>query len=249
MPAVSTVCGYQCLALPPNQIPAFLVEHLASGRGGWVLTLNLEMVSRSARDPAYGALTRSADFIIADGMPIVWASKLKRGVPAIPGRAAGVDLSTELIRATDPARIAVIGGDNPKRALDALGIADAGEVYVFDGRVTADDATAGRLAAELRKRGSRVVFLALGVGKQDDLAALLRERIPEALLLGVGGTFELIGGQKKRAPKWMQRAGMEWLFRLMVEPQRLWKRYLVLYWSGAWLILRDLVRPIPAPPR
>lgn len=249
MPALSTVCGYQCLALPPDQIPAFLVERLSAGLGGWVLTLNLEMVSRAAKDPAYGALTRGADLIIADGMPIVWASKLKRGVPAIPGRAAGVDLSTALIRATDPANIAVIGGENPKHALDALGIPDAANVYVFDGRVTADAATADLLATELRHHGSRVVFLALGVGKQDHLADLLRARLPGALLLGVGGTFELIGGQKKRAPRWMQRAGLEWLFRLMVEPQRLWRRYLVLYWSGAWLILRDLIRSIPAPPR
>lgn len=247
MPAITTVCGYGCLALRPEDIPPYLLDVMANGRGGWVLTLNLEMVSRAAKDAAYGAMTRSADVIIADGMPIVWASRLKRGQSAIPGRATGVEISTELIRASNPADIAVIGGEDPRRALEALGVERIDEAYVFDGRVVADVATADRLAADVRARGSRLVFLALGAVKQDTLGSLLRERLPGVLLIGVGGAFELIGGQKKRAPKWMQRVGLEWFFRLMMEPHRLWRRYLVLYWSGLWLLFRDLIRPIPAP--
>jgi N-acetylglucosaminyldiphosphoundecaprenol N-acetyl-beta-D-mannosaminyltransferase len=247
MPPTATVCGYRCLALPPAEIGRFLLDRIAAGQGGWVLTLNLEMISRAAKSREYGDLTRGADLIFADGMPVVWAANLRRRGARIPGRAAGVDVSAELIRATGAARLAIIGGEDPRRALEALGVADHEAAFVYDGQVVADEATADALAAELRARGSRLVFLALGAGKQDVLADLLRRRAPEALILGVGGTFELIAGRKRRAPAWMRRCGLEWAFRLAMEPGRLWRRYLVLYWSGVWLLARDLVRPVPAP--
>jgi N-acetylglucosaminyldiphosphoundecaprenol N-acetyl-beta-D-mannosaminyltransferase len=87
-----------------------------------------------------------------------------------------------------------------------------------------------------------VVFLALGVPKQDRLALELRAQIPELVVAGVGGTFEILGPQGSRAPQWMQRAGLEWLYRLLHEPGRLWKRYFLHYPAGLSLLLKDTIK-------
>ncbi|TNF52601.1 MAG: glycosyltransferase, partial [Burkholderiales bacterium] len=78
-----------------------------------------------------------------------------------------------------------------------------------------------------------------GVPKQDRLALLLRQRMPHLLLLGIGGTFEILGPDGGRAPQWMQRSGLEWLYRLTREPGRLWRRYLLNYPLGIWFLFRD----------
>ena len=84
-----------------------------------------------------------------------------------------------------------------------------------------------------------MVFIALGVPKQDRLAVELRRRMPHLVLLGIGGTFEILGPQGSRAPRWMQKGGLEWLYRLFREPGRLWRRYLINYPQGVWFLIKD----------
>lgn len=207
-----------------------------------MVTLNLEMVSRGKLDPAYRDLLRTADLFIADGMPLVWGSKMKRGVPRIPERAAGADLTSDLIRLVPSDKIAIIGGKDPMHALQKLGIENPEQAYIFNDRVEATPEAADAFASEINRRGSQMIFIALGVPKQDKVAALLRERVDQGVLVGVGGTFELIAGQLKRAPAWMRKAGFEWLFRLLQEPKRLAHRYLVVYWVGGFALAGDIVK-------
>lgn len=207
-----------------------------------MVTLNLEMVSRGRLDPAYRELLKSADLFIADGMPLVWGSKMKRGVPRIPERAAGADLTSDLIRLVPSEKIAIIGGKDPMQALLKLGIENPERAYIFNEKIDATPEAANAFAAELNQRGSQMIFVALGVPKQDRIAALLRERVEQGILVGVGGTFELIAGQLKRAPAWMRKAGFEWLFRLLQEPKRLAHRYLVVYWVGGFALAGDIVK-------
>lgn len=237
-PTVS-VCGLPILAVSYPDTVTELARRVREGIGTRVVTLNLEMIARSRRDPEYANRIRTADLILADGMPVVWAMKRKARTLPID-RIAGVDLTADLLRAVDAQRVGIIGGENPRATLDKLRIPDADRIGINASRLAANDETIDAIACEMASRN--LIFLALGVPKQDTFAMGLRLRMPQAVLIPNGGSFELLAGQKKRAPRWMQRLGGEWLFRLCVEPRRLWRRYLVEYWGGVVGILLD--RPI-----
>ncbi len=244
---MTTLCGFKVAATKAEEAVESILERYQQGVGSWVLTLNLEIISRARLDPDYRALVQQANFVVADGMPLVWASRLKRGVSGVPERTAGSDISGVLIGRVPASEIAIVGGENPPKALDALKIAKSGDAFIYDGVVTMDMPHIEELAESIRSHGARLIFVALGVPKQDYVAYQFRRLIPEATIIGVGGTFELIAGLKPRAPRWMQRAGLEWLFRLINEPRRLWRRYLLLYWSGAVYLLGDMIRGNPRP--
>jgi N-acetylglucosaminyldiphosphoundecaprenol N-acetyl-beta-D-mannosaminyltransferase len=209
-------------------------------RGAWLLTLNVEMISRGRRDPAYWSLIRQADVITADGMPLVWGSRMKSPETAIHGRTTGVDLVDAMLRQERVPRFAVIGGVSPSKTIERYGPAAVEAcAFVFDGKVDLSDEQLALFRDQLARHEVQVVFIALGVPKQDELALRLRQRMPHLVLLGVGGTFEILGPDGHRAPLWMQRSGLEWLFRFSQEPQRLWRRYLINYPRGMWFLVKD----------
>ncbi len=226
---------------------ATLTEHVeavrrraAGGAGGWLVTLNTEMLARMAHDPDYAALLAGADLCVADGMPLVWASRQQADPRRhIPERTTGVDLVDRLLSAAAPPPFAILGGRDPLATLaQRYPRARRACRYCYTGRVDGSETQAARFARELAARDVRLVFLALGVPKQDRLAAALRARLPQAVLIGVGGSFEILGPDGRRAPRWMQRSGLEWLYRFVREPGRLWRRYLVQYPAGIRYLLR-----------
>jgi N-acetylglucosaminyldiphosphoundecaprenol N-acetyl-beta-D-mannosaminyltransferase len=208
--------------------------------GAWILTLNTEMLARGARHSSYWNLLKKADIITADGMPLVWASKIKCPSAAISERTTGVDLVDSLLRLEEVPRFAIIGGKSPlktvqrygQRALEAC-------AFVYDGKVDFSEKQIATFLEELTRKRVRMVFIALGVPRQDELAYELRLRMPGLVMLGVGGTFEILGLEGSRAPHWMQRGGLEWLYRLSMEPGRLWRRYLINYPRGIWFLVKD----------
>jgi N-acetylglucosaminyldiphosphoundecaprenol N-acetyl-beta-D-mannosaminyltransferase len=113
--------------------------------------------------------------------------------------------------------------------------------YVFEGKVDLSEAQLSTFCTELAQRDVKVVFIALGVPKQDLLASLLRKRLPNLVLTGIGGSFEILGPGGGRAPAWMQQAGLEWFYRFGKEPARLWRRYLVSYPVGVWHLFKDFL--------
>jgi len=246
---ITRLCGFDVQAMGYAQAVSVLAERLRSREGAWVLTLNLEILSNARLSPEYRSLVQQAEVVLADGMPLVWASRFKRGVPTIPERTTGADLSADLIKRVEAHEVAIIGGENPPKALEVLRVERSEEVFVFDGTIPANGPELDELLLRVKDHGARLIFVALGVPKQDRVARRIRDLIPEAVAIGVGGTFELIAGIKPRAPKWMRDAGLEWLFRLYLEPRRLWRRYLVLYWVGLASLLHDTIRGnTPSPP-
>lgn len=228
----TSICDFPVSRLSADENLTALLRAARSGRGGWVMTLNLEMLSRGAQDREYLALARQADAFLADGMPLVWAASAT-GFP-IRGRTTGVDLVRDLLCAPDRPATAVIGGSDPRRALAVLGTTVE---WLDDGRIDLSEAWWTAALRKLRAIDARLILVALGVPKQDLLAHRLRDALPQAVVLGVGGSFEMLSGEKPRAPRWMQQAGLEWAFRLTSEPGRLWKRYLLHYpIGGAWLL-------------
>lgn len=237
-----TICG---LNVSRGSLQAHLDEimgRVQRNEGAWLLTLNTEMLARCVREPAYLGLMKAADIITADGMPIVWASRFKGGDAPIAGRTTGVDLVHAYLKSRDIPAFAVIGGKSPSVTIQTYGPqAVQACKYVFEDKVDLSDAQLAMFCSELKQRHVKVVFIALGVPKQDHLARQLRERMPNLVLTGIGGTFEILGPGGGRAPAWMQHTGLEWLYRFGKEPSRLWRRYLISYPVGVWHLIKDSV--------
>lgn len=234
------ICGFSISRASLQVTMDALRDRIAHGKGAWLLTLNTEMLSRGARDPGYFELISQADIITADGMPLVWASWRKGADQAIAGRTTGVDLIDAYLRLPEIPAFAIIGGQSPGMTLQRYGPRAVQSCkYLFDGKVDLSDAQLKQFVQALTEHEVRTVFIALGVPKQDRLALRLRGMLPHLILMGIGGTFEILGPHGGRAPRWMQKAGLEWLYRLIKEPARLWRRYLINYPAGISLLLRD----------
>ena len=212
-----------------------VLDALDAGRGGWMITSNLDHLRRAGRDEAFAAMLRDADLLVADGMPLVWASRLS-GDP-LPERVAGSTLSAALAAAAaGRGRSLFLLGGNP-------GVADAAasalraehpEISIVGTHCPPvgfehDPAAATALREALRGSGADLVYVALGSPKQERLIAELRAEglLPGAWWIGVGISLSFLCGDVERAPAWVQAAGLEWVHRLMQEPRRLARRYLV----------------------
>ncbi|MGD0675504.1 MAG: WecB/TagA/CpsF family glycosyltransferase [Polyangiaceae bacterium] len=206
---------------------------VASGRGGAVFTPNVDHVilaqeNREMRD-AYARV----DLSIADGMPIVWASKLLRS--PLPERVAGSDFAPVLLeRAAQRGwRVYFLGAAPGVAALarDAMiarfpGLQVVGvDAPQFDLDASFD--TQDSVVARVRATDPHLVFVAFGAPKQEIWIDRARDGLRPAVLLGVGASLDFLAGRMPRAPRWMAQSGLEWLFRLGREPRRLWRRYLL----------------------
>jgi N-acetylglucosaminyldiphosphoundecaprenol N-acetyl-beta-D-mannosaminyltransferase len=201
----------------------------AKSRYVCVGSVNNVMVAR--RDPAYRRLTNEADLVTPDGMPVVWALRWL-GVPHAT-QVRGTNLMIEVLERAVRAGIPVgLYGGNPAALASLVERLhslwpDLDLAYVHSPpfrRLTAleDEDIVGDIVAS----GARIVFVGLGCPKQEEWMAAHRGRVP-AVMIGVGAAFDFLGGTKKQAPVGMQRIGLEWLFRLLSEPRRLWRRYLL----------------------
>lgn len=234
------VCGYRVVTQSYAEVRDQLIRRIQNGEGARMVTLNVEMVARAQREASYKEILNTADIIVPDGMPVVWASRKRQPNKRKIQRITGVELTQDLCLAIDGNKIGIVGGKDPMKALEMIGMDSREQVAINNERLEATEADYARVAEQMK--GRTLIFLALGVPKQDLFAIELRKRVPEATLIPNGGTFELLAGFLPRAPEWMQSAGLEWLFRLCVEPRRLWKRYLVEYWSGVTALIFDSFR-------
>lgn len=225
--------GIRVHAVTEAQCVQHVVRAVEAGRGGWIVTPNLDHLRRLVADPSYRDLCSSADLVVADGMPLLWASRLQ-GTP-LPERVAGSNLISSLSSAlaSRRGRVFLLGGEGSTAEEAARVLARRHPDLVICGLdcpwigSSIDDATRQRLVRRLRWARPDLVFVALGSPKQEKLIRVLREEHPEAWMIGIGISFSFVAGRVKRAPPWMQRLGLEWIHRLSQEPRRLARRYLV----------------------
>jgi N-acetylglucosaminyldiphosphoundecaprenol N-acetyl-beta-D-mannosaminyltransferase len=247
-----------------DEVVAVVREAIAAGRGGRIITPNVDVLRQAQIDERVRRYLDDADLVVADGMPLVWASKLS-GTP-LPERVAGSSLIWSLSEGLgrDGRSIFVIGGvpasagrtaatatpagatpagataaggasgggatDGAARAADRLarrcpGLRIAGTLcpeFGFERDETAYD----ELCAMVADARPDLVFVGLGFPKQEAVVTRLRERLPQAWFIGCGAAVNFVAGDVDRAPRWMQRTGLEWAHRLGTEPGRLAGRYL-----------------------
>ena len=208
-------------------------ELIAAGRGGAVFTPNVDHVMIAHENRLMRSAYARADLSIADGMPIVWASHLLRS--PIPERVAGSDFVPLLLgrSAVRGWRVYFLGGapgvaeTARQRILENL--PDLQVVGVDSPRFDADEPWERQASVVDRVRAARpdLVLVAFGAPKQEIWIDRARDDLGPAVLLGVGASLDFLAGTVPRAPRWMARSGLEWLFRLSREPRRLSHRYLV----------------------
>jgi N-acetylglucosaminyldiphosphoundecaprenol N-acetyl-beta-D-mannosaminyltransferase len=210
-----------------------IFRNLEFGRGGVVVTPNLDHIRRCRQDLTFGALVSEADLVVADGMPLVWASRVQ-GTP-LPQRVAGSDLiSTLSAAAAERGRsIYLLGGDAGTADAAARILVDrspnlkvAGTYYPPLG-FESDRQQMNAIRADLTRTKPDIVYVALGSPKQERLIHDLKKVLPQAWWLGVGVSFSFLTGDVRRAPNWMRKCGLEWVHRLVQEPRRLFKRYVL----------------------
>jgi len=254
-PPVIELDGVRLHALAEEDCVAHVLAALSSGRGGWILTPNVDHLRRLRRDQALRACYADAELVMADGMPLVWASALQR--TPLPGRVSGSDLIWALSRAAAASSrsIFLLGGD-PGTAEETSsrlracypGLRVAGllaPVPGFEQRPGGTD----EIVERLRAARPDFVFVALGTPKQELLIRRLRGVLPQAWWLGVGISFSFVAGRVRRAPVWVRRAGLEWVHRLAQEPGKLARRYLVDDLAfGLGLLLRTALRGLRSRP-
>jgi N-acetylglucosaminyldiphosphoundecaprenol N-acetyl-beta-D-mannosaminyltransferase len=215
-------------------------------RGGAVFTPNVDHLVKLERDPALRAAYDAAELRLADGMPLVWASRLL-GTP-LPERVAGADLVGPLAAraAARGWRLYLLGGPpgiaaRAAEVLAAAGVTIAGhDAPWIEERPDRWGCGASAAAAE-RVRAARadLVYVGLGAPKQELWIHRHRDAIRPAVAIGVGASLSYVAGARPRAPRWMARAGLEWAYRLTREPGRLWRRYLVDDLAFARILVRS----------
>ena len=210
-----------------------ILSQLAAGRGGFVVTPNLDHLRRSQRDVSFSVLVAEANLVVADGMPLVWASRLQ-GTP-LPQRVAGSDLISSLSAAAagQGRSIFLLGGEDGTATAAAKVLRNRYPQLTIAGTLCPakgfenDEAAIQEITAKLRTARPDIVYVALGSPKQERLIDRIRGGLPKAWWLGVGVSFSFLCGDVKRAPLWMRNWGLEWVHRLAQEPKRLFKRYVI----------------------
>jgi N-acetylglucosaminyldiphosphoundecaprenol N-acetyl-beta-D-mannosaminyltransferase len=205
-----------------------------------VATVNMDFLVRAQRHPELRAVLGRTELNVADGMPVVWLSRLV-GRP-VPGRVAGADMAPLLVAeaAASGASVFLLGGEHgvAEAAVARLtrlhpGLRIAG--WHEPPRARLDEMDNDRLVEMVVESGADLLLVALGNPKQELWIDRYRDRLSGvSVAIGVGCVFDLWAERVHRAPAWMQRAGLEWLHRLVAEPRRLAGRHA----SGmAWLVL------------
>jgi N-acetylglucosaminyldiphosphoundecaprenol N-acetyl-beta-D-mannosaminyltransferase len=205
----------------------------ARGEGGWVMTPNVDILRQVWRDETLRQHVGKATLRLADGAPLVWASRMQR--EALPERIPGASFISWLSAAAARAGVPIfLLGAAPGVAVkagqalqaDIPGLLVAGTHCPTLGFEHSTEATAA-IIDSIGAANPRIVFCGLGCPKQERLMASLAEIFPHIWFLASGGSLDFIAGVTTRAPEWMQKTGLEWLHRLTHEPKRLFKRYVV----------------------
>jgi exopolysaccharide biosynthesis WecB/TagA/CpsF family protein len=215
----------------------------------FVATLNVDFVSNAV--PAWPfkgnkelwLYLRRADFVVADGMPIVWLSKLARD--PLPERVTGSDTTPLICKrcAEEGLSIYVLGGVDAvlQQAFAKLReMAPDLKIAGMNTSMVRLEEDQGVLLDHINAAKPDILFVSLGNPKEEIWMGRHAPLLDVGVMIGVGGSFNFLAGKVKRAPKWMQDHGLEWVYRIVQEPRRLWRRYAYGLVKFSWLSLRLL---------
>ncbi len=219
-------------------------EFIKSGRPHQHVVINADKILRLRKSKELKQIVESCDLINADGQPIRWVARLL-GV-SFKERITGVDLMEELLKLSSQKEYSVYFLGARKEILR-----EVVEIYTDkypslkiaggrDGYWESDEEK--KVVQDIKRTQPEILFVAISSPKKEFFIREYMNEMQVPFSMGVGGSFDIIAGIKKRAPKWMQKCGLEWLFRLYQEPRRLWSRYLIGNPIFLWLVLKEFIK-------
>jgi N-acetylglucosaminyldiphosphoundecaprenol N-acetyl-beta-D-mannosaminyltransferase len=239
--ATSDISGIPVHNISEDDAITAVEGFIDAGGSHYAAVVNAAKVVAAKKEPALKKALAEADLVTADGMSVVWASgllgrPLKQRVTGIDlferlvERAAGRGWSVYFLGASDESVRAVV--ERLTKDHPALRVAGYRNGYF-------DSSESAAIAGAIKQSSADLLFVAMGSPKQEYWIASNLDLTGVRFALGVGGSFDHVSGLARRAPGWMQRSGLEWLYRLIREPRRLWRRYLIGNSVFFWLILRQ----------
>ncbi len=204
-------------------------DFIREGQPRHIVTVNIRFLSMALRDQQFAEIINGADLAVTDGMPLIWLTRLLK--TPVPQRITGCDLiySFSRLAAEKGYSIFILGGqpgvaEEAARRLCQMnpGLKVAGTHH---GYFTAAEEPG--VVELVRQSRPQFLFVALGSPKQDFWVHRWKKELAVPVSIGIGGTLDVVTGRLKRAPVWMQRASLEWFYRLKQEPRRLWRRYIL----------------------
>jgi N-acetylglucosaminyldiphosphoundecaprenol N-acetyl-beta-D-mannosaminyltransferase len=240
------VLGVHVSGIDMHEALVRIVEWIAHGNPRYVCITGAHGVIESQRDARLKAIHNEAGLVTPDGMPLVWLARWLGA--AHTRRVCGSDLMhavTALSAIRGYRQFFYGGGEGVANKLKSALIRRHPKLQVvgtmcppFRTLTPQEDEAA---VAAINAANPDIVWVGLSTPKQEYWMAEHRSRIKAPVLIGVGAAFDFLSGSKKQAPLWMQRSGLEWLFRLLTEPRRLWRRYATIVPAFIFLSMRQLI--------
>lgn len=234
--------GLSMNPLSMHKTVSFIDSRLKEGKFTQHVVVNVAKLVNTKKDAGLQQSIEDCDIINIDGMGIVWGGRFL-GLD-IPERVAGIDLFAELIALSEqkdyPVYLLGAKDEIVKTVADKLQVQHPNLTLAgFHHGYFWDDEEA--LVEDIKKSGAKLLFVAITSPKKENFINKWKEQLGVDFVMGVGGTFDVIAGKVNRAPLWMQKSGLEWLYRVIQEPKRMWKRYLFTNGTFAiWLLKAKL---------
>jgi N-acetylglucosaminyldiphosphoundecaprenol N-acetyl-beta-D-mannosaminyltransferase len=240
-----TLMGCQVDNLSMEETLGRIEQFIQSGRPHQHVVVNVDKLVKASRDPQLRQIINDCALINADGMPVVWASRLL-GKP-LKERVAGVDLFEALMRRAGEkgwrvfllgAREEVVGkvAETYQRKYPRLVLAGYRNGY-WKGEAEELD-----VVRQVRDSRADLLFVAISSPKKEQFLGRYQAEMKIPFAMGVGGTFDVAIGRVKRAPVWMQKSGLEWFYRFLQEPRRMFRRYFIEDMAFIWLFIKEAAR-------
>jgi N-acetylglucosaminyldiphosphoundecaprenol N-acetyl-beta-D-mannosaminyltransferase len=228
--------------LTMDQTVAQCRDLIEAGRPAQHVVINASKSVMVQDVPGLREVIQKCAMVNADGQSVVWAGRFL-GI-AVPERVAGIDLMGRLLALaeTEQYPVYLLGAKQDILDTFAAKVMERFPRIIIAGTRNGYFKDEAEVAAQIKASGARLLLVAISSPRKEFFLAEHLDEMGPLLAVGVGGSFDVWAGKTKRAPEWMQKAGLEWFYRLLQEPGRMWKRYLVGNSRFMWLVLKARVR-------
>ncbi len=242
------ICGVAIDKYTFDEAVEIIIDHaLSCETPKYVVTPNAQHIVALQKDAHFRKIYQNAFLVVPDGVSLLWAAKLLK--TPLNGRVNGTDLFERLcaVAAERKLKIFLLGGrpgaaDSAAQVLrDRHPDLDIVGTYCPPYGFESDTVELAKINTIIKAAAPNILFVGLGAPKQEYWIYANHQEIGTPISIGIGVSFELVSGMVARAPKLMQKAGLEWFFRLLVEPRRLWKRYFAGNTLFLWLVLKQVL--------
>lgn len=247
LPEKFSVMGIEFDSHTMSSLIEDIAQRVTIGNPSLICTVNVDFLATAYQDKHFKTILSRSNIVVADGMPIVWLSKILG--PSLQERIAGSDLTVELCRQSTMRGFKLFFlGAGPGVAAQARDLAmsaynaDVCGVYAPSFEELASREGTERILERIRESGANILLVALGSPKQEKWIVNNLRALPTAVNIGVGASLDFLAGRVSRAPSWMQVIGLEWFYRLIAEPKRLWKRYLIKDALFILIVFQEIIR-------